>query len=151
MNIGKAAKAAGIPAKMLRYYESIDLIPPAGRRDSGYRDYSSDDVNRLHFVRRGRELGFSLDRIRDLLHLWSDRKRSDADVRKVALEHISELEAKAALLQEIVGTLRHLAQACENGDRPLCPIIDALAAGLPDEASAAPVVQSKRRSRTAHA
>ena len=92
MNIGQAAKAAGVSAKMVRHYESISLIPPADRQESGYREYSSDDVHRLRFVRRGRDLGFSIERIRELLRLWSDRRRSDADVRKVALDHVVELE-----------------------------------------------------------
>jgi MerR family copper efflux transcriptional regulator len=148
LNIGDAAKAAGVSAKMIRHYESIGLIPPADRRDSGYRDYSSDDVNRLRFVRRGRELGFSIERIRDLLRLWSDHDRSDADVRAVALDHIAELEAKAAQLQEMIGTLRDLANACRKGDRPLCPIISALGGGLPD-APAAPVTAHRTVRRTA--
>jgi Cu(I)-responsive transcriptional regulator len=129
MNIGEAAQAAGVTAKMIRHYESIGLVPKAARRSSGYRDYSAADVERLRFVRRGRELGFSIERIRDLLRLWSDRTRSNADVRKVALEHAAELEAKAARLQEMIGTLRSLATACRKGDRPDCPIIEKLGGG----------------------
>jgi MerR family transcriptional regulator, copper efflux regulator len=147
LNIGKASKAAGVPAKMIRYYESIGLIPAAGRRDSGYRDYSSDDVHRLRFVRCGRKLGFSIDYIRELLRLWSDRERSDAAVRKVALEHVKGLEAKAAELQEMIVTLRHLADACEKGDRPLCPLIDVLGVGLP-EVPAATVARQRRMTKT---
>jgi MerR family transcriptional regulator, copper efflux regulator len=147
LNIGEASKAAGVPAKMIRYYESIGLIPPADRRDSGYRDYSPDDVHRLRFVQRGRKLGFSIDDIRELLRLWSDRARSDAAVRKVALDHVTELEAKAAELQEMIQTLRHLADACHKGDRPLCPIINALGGGLA-EGPAAPVMQ-RRAARAA--
>jgi Cu(I)-responsive transcriptional regulator len=130
VNIGQAAKAAGVSAKMIRHYETIGLVPAADRRSSGYRDYSQDEINRLRFVRRSRELGFSIDRIRDLLRLWSDRERNDAEVRQVAFDHIAELEAKAAALQEMIGTLRDLASACEKGDRPLCPIISALGGGL---------------------
>lgn len=137
MNIGEAAKAAGISAKMIRHYESIGLVPAAERRASGYRDYSADDVHRLRFIRRGRELGFSIERIRDLLRLWSDRDRSDVEVRAVALAHIAELEAKALQLQEMAATLRDLASACSKGDRPLCPIISALGGGIA-EAPAAP-------------
>jgi Cu(I)-responsive transcriptional regulator len=143
VNIGQAAKAAGIPAKMIRYYESIGLIPPPDRRDSGYRDYSPDDVHRLRFVQRGRKLGFSIDRIRELLRLWSDHGRSDADVRQVAFDHVAELEAKAAEIQEMIQTLRHLAHACEKGDRPLCPILSALGGGLPE----APAITSGRQRR----
>ena len=130
MNIGEAARAAGISAKMIRHYEATHLIPAAGRRASGYRDYSADDVHRLRFIRRGRELGFSIERIRDLLRLWSDRDRSDADVRAVALAHIAELEAKALQLQEMAATLRNLATACAKGDRPHCPILGALGGGI---------------------
>jgi MerR family transcriptional regulator, copper efflux regulator len=148
LNIGEAAKAAGVPAKMIRYYESIGLIPPADRRDSGYRDYSPDDVHRLRFVQRGRKLGFSIDDIRELLRLWSDRERSDAAVRKVALDHVMELEAKAAELQEMIQILRHLADACQQGDRPLCPIINALGGGLA-EAPAVPGVMPRRGAKAA--
>lgn len=143
MNIGEAAKAAGVSAKMIRHYETVGLIPAPIRRESGYRDYSADDVNRLRFVRRSRELGFSIDQIRDLLRLWSDRERSDADVRKVALDHIAEMEAKAAQLQEMIGTLRSLAAACQKGGRPLCPIIGALGGGMA-EAPAAPPARRKK-------
>lgn len=129
MNIGEAARGAGLSAKMIRHYEAIGLVPKAARRASGYRDYSAADVERLRFVRRGRELAFSIERIRDLLRLWSDRTRSNADVRKVALEHAAELEAKAARLQEMIETLRGLATACRKGDRPDCPIIEKLGGG----------------------
>jgi Cu(I)-responsive transcriptional regulator len=142
MNIGQAAEASGVSAKMIRYYESIDLIPAAGRTESGYRDYSPDDIHRLRFVRRARELGFSLERIELLLRLWSDRGRSDADVRQVALDHVVELEAKAAELQEMIVILRHLANACKKGDRPLCPIIGALGAGMSE---APPLPEATRR------
>jgi MerR family copper efflux transcriptional regulator len=145
MNIGEAAKAAGISAKMIRHYETVGLIPAPIRRDSGYRDYALDDLNRLRFVRRSRELGFSIDQIRSLLRLWSDRDRSDADVRKVALDHIAELEAKAAQLQEMIGTLRNLAVACQKGGRPLCPIIGALGGGMA-EAPAGPPLRRQARS-----
>jgi MerR family copper efflux transcriptional regulator len=143
MNIGEAAEAAGISAKMIRHYETVGLIPAPDRRESGYRDYSADDVNRLRFVRRSRELGFSIDQIRDLLRLWSDRERSDADVRKLALDHIAELEAKAERLHEMIATLRGLASACQKGDRPLCPIIGALGGGMAE----APVAPPARRRR----
>lgn len=145
MNIGEAAKAAGVSAKMIRHYETVGLIPLPVRRDSGYRDYAADDVNRLRFVRRSRELGFSIDQIRDLLRLWSDHDRSDADVRKVALDHIAELEAKAAQLREMIATLRSLATACEKGGRPLCPIIGALGGGMADAPAAPPARRKKER------
>lgn len=148
MNIGAAAKTSGVSAKMIRYYESIDLLPAAGRRESGYRDYSQDDVHRLRFVRRARELGFSLERIQALLRLWSDRERSDADVRQVALDHVAELEAKAAELHEMIDTLRDLASACKKGDRPLCPIIGALGGGISEAPAPPPPTRRKVRERT---
>src|SRR6478609_9766468 len=112
MNIGQAADAAGVSAKMIRHYETIRLVPKAARQASGYRDYSKEDIDRLRFIRRSRELGFSIDRIRDLLKLWSDRSRSNDDVRKLALAHVGELETKAAELQAMIGTLKRLATAC---------------------------------------
>jgi MerR family transcriptional regulator, copper efflux regulator len=132
VNIGQAAKASGVSAKMIRYYEATGLLPPADRRASGYRDYSETDVHRLRFVRRARDLGFPIDTIRELLSLWSDRRRSNADVRAVALGHVANLEAQAARLQEMIGTLRHLVDACSRGDRPHCPIIAELEGGVPD-------------------
>jgi Cu(I)-responsive transcriptional regulator len=132
VNIGQAAKASGVSAKMIRYYEATGLLPPADRRASGYRDYSETDVHRLRFVRRARDLGFPIDTIRELLSLWSDRGRSTADVRAVALGHVANLEAQAARLQEMIGTLRHLVEACARGDRPHCPIIAELEGGAPD-------------------
>jgi Cu(I)-responsive transcriptional regulator len=126
MNIGRAAQQAGMAAKMIRYYESIGLLPQADRRTSGYRDYSEDDVSRLKFLRRARSLGFSVPQIKELMRLWSDRARSNAEVRQLALDHAAELELKANQLQEMIGTLRRLARACQRGDRPECPIIEEL-------------------------
>lgn len=129
MNIGQASQQAGIPAKMIRYYESIGLLPQADRRASGYRDYSDEDVSRLKFLRRARSLGFSVSQVEQLMRLWSDRDRSNADVRELALSHAAELEVKARQLQEMIDTLRRLARACQRGDRPECPIIEELGGG----------------------
>jgi MerR family copper efflux transcriptional regulator len=126
MNIGEAARASGVSAKMIRHYEAIGLVPAADRRESNYRDYGHDDVHRLGFVRRARDLGFSIDEIRDLLRLWGDRDRSSADVKALTLRHIGDLEEKIAKLQDMRATLRHLANACEGDDRPHCPIIEGL-------------------------
>jgi Cu(I)-responsive transcriptional regulator len=142
MNIGQAATEAGISAKMIRYYESIGLLPEADRRDSGYRDYSADDISRLKFLRRARSLGFSVPQIEQLMRLWSDRNRSNAEVRKLALDHAAELEIKAQQLQEMIGTLRKLAQDCKRGDRPDCPIIKELGGTT---IPAAPVKRPKHR------
>ncbi len=126
MNIGDAARASGISAKMIRYYESVALLPTATRTDGGYRSYDARDVHTLRFLRRARDLGFSMPAMRDLLALWHDTGRSSADVKRLALAHAAELERKAAELEQIVHTLRHLATHCHGDERPDCPIIDEL-------------------------
>lgn len=127
MNIGQAAAASGISAKMIRHYETIGLIEAADRTDSGYRVYTQKDVETLRFIRRSRDLGFQVDQIKELLALWRDRNRASADVKKVALVHVEELEAKMLQLQEMADTLRHLAKNCHGDNRPDCPIIHQLA------------------------
>jgi len=127
MNIGQAATASGISAKMIRHYETIGLIEVAERTSSGYRVYTQKDVETLRFIRSSRDLGFQVDQIRELLALWRDRNRASGDVKKVALAHVEELEAKMRQLQEMADTLRHLAQNCHGDDRPDCPIIQQLA------------------------
>ena len=129
MNIGQAADLSGISAKMIRYYESIALVPRAGRTNGGYRDYSHADIQRLQFIRRARDLGFSFEQVRELLKLWSDRRRSSADVKTLALDHIVELEKRAGEPRQMIRTLRHLANACDGSDRPDCPIIEELESG----------------------
>lgn len=127
MQIGEAARQTGVSAKMIRHYEAIGLIPGADRRESNYRDYGHHDVHRLGFIRRARDLGFSIDQIRDLLKLWGDSHRSSADVKALAQTHISELDEKIRLLGEMRSTLAHLAAACDGDHRPNCPIIEGLA------------------------
>ena len=127
MQIGAASKAAGVSAKMIRHYEAIGLIPAAERRGSNYRDYDNEDVHRLGFIRRARDLGFSIEEIRDLLRLWADRERSSRDVKTLTLSHIAELDGKIALLTEMRATLAHLAHCCDGDSRPGCPIIESLA------------------------
>jgi MerR family copper efflux transcriptional regulator len=131
MNIGHASKASGVSAKMIRYYESIDLVPRSARRESGYRDYDSADIHLLAFVRRARDLGFPTERIRDLLRLWSDRDRSNAEVKAIALGHVAELKRRARELNEMADALKHLAGACEGDGRPECPIIKGLEGQVP--------------------
>jgi MerR family gold-responsive transcriptional activator of gol and ges genes len=131
MNIGVASKASGVTAKMIRYYESIGVIPEPDRRESGYRDYSPDDVRRLTFVRRARELGFSMEDIGELLSLWGDRDRSRTEVREIAMRHVGELEQQRVRLQEMIETLRGLVDCCKKGNRPECPIMAELDAGKP--------------------
>ncbi|MEN3363621.1 MAG: MerR family transcriptional regulator, copper efflux regulator [Burkholderiales bacterium] len=127
MNIGQAAEASGVTAKMIRYYESIGLISAAGRTDAGYRQYTENGVQSLRFIKRSRDLGFSLDRIKTLLALWEDRTRKSADVKKLARQYIEELDRDIEKLQSIRDQLRHMADCCKGNDRPDCPIIDDLA------------------------
>ncbi len=128
MTIGKASRASGVTAKMIRYYESIGLIPSTVRSESGYRHYQPNDIHALRFVRRARDLGFSIKAIIRLLDLWRDRARASADVKRVALDHIATLQAKIVDLQAMVATLEHLAEHCRGDDRPDCPIMDDLSA-----------------------
>ncbi|KAB0264583.1 Cu(I)-responsive transcriptional regulator [Microvirga brassicacearum] len=126
MNIGQAADASGVSAKMIRYYESISLIPKTVRTEAGYRIYSERDVHTLGFIRRARDLGFSVEQITELVTLWRDRGGASADVKRIALEHVAILERKARELQEMASTPKHLAQNCHGDKRPDCPIIDGL-------------------------
>jgi len=126
MNIGQAAALTQLPAKTIRYYEDIDLVHPT-RSANGYRDYSEQDVHRLAFVQRARSLGFTIGECRLLLSLYEDKDRSSADVRKVAVEKIAEIENKIGELKALKATLKDLVDACHGDDRPDCPIIDDLA------------------------
>ena len=129
MNIGEAAKQTGLSAKMIRYYESIGLIAPSGRGANGYRHFNQRDLHRLAFIRRSRDLGFSLEEIGKLLALWQDNRRASADVKKLAGTHIDALNRK---IEELVGlrdTLQELVSACHGDDRPDCPILRDLASG----------------------
>jgi MerR family transcriptional regulator, copper efflux regulator len=128
MNIGEAARASGVSAKMIRYYESTGLIVPAQRTDGGYRAYGPDDIHVLRFVRRARDLGFSMPDITRLLGLWRDRSRASADVKRIALDQVAELRRKIVEMQEMAGTLERLAVHCHGDDRPDCPIMDDLSA-----------------------
>jgi Cu(I)-responsive transcriptional regulator len=127
MNIGEAALASGVSAKMIRYYESIGLIEPAGRTEANYRVYSGSDVHTLRFIKRARSMGFSVEEMGQLLQLWRDRHRASRDVKHLAMQHVAALEAKIAELRAMVGTLRHLAEHCHGDARPDCPILDDLA------------------------
>jgi MerR family copper efflux transcriptional regulator len=127
VNIGQAADASGVTAKMIRYYESIGLISAANRTDAGYRQYSDRDVQTLRFIRRSRDLGFSIDRIKTLLGLWQDRGRRSADVKKLARQYIAELDQDIEKLQTIRNELQNLADSCHGDQRPDCPILDELA------------------------
>ena len=127
MNIGQAAEASGVNAKMIRYYEGIGLIAKAGRTGAGYRQYAETEVQTLRFIKRARDLGFSLDRVRTLLGLWEDRERKSADVQALARQYIAELDQDIEKLQSIRSQLQHLSQCCQGNSRPQCPILDDLA------------------------
>ena len=127
MNIGQAAGATGISAKMIRYYESIGLIRASQRSDAGYRIYGDNDLHSLHFVKRARKLGFSIEQIRDLLSLWQDAGRASADVKAIAQAHVADLDKRICELTDMRDTLRHLALACAGNQKPDCPILSGLA------------------------
>ncbi len=127
MNIGEASERSGLPAKTIRYYEDISLVAP-DRADNGYRDYSLNDLHRLRFLHRARNLGFSIDECRLLLSLYSDRNRASGDVKALAEQKLSEIDAKIAELQSLKSALQPLVDCCHGDDRPDCPILDDLAA-----------------------
>jgi MerR family gold-responsive transcriptional activator of gol and ges genes len=133
MNIGQASKSSGVSAKMIRYYEQTGLIPAAGRTLSGYRDYTDTDVHMLRFIRRARDLGFSVAEISNLLGLWRDETRQSAEVKRLAQGHIDELRMKIKALQDMVHTLTTLVNTCHGDDRPHCPILQSLETGLANE------------------
>lgn len=123
MNIGQASDATGVSAKMIRYYEEIGLIRPPTRTQAGYRIYGENDLHMLRFVRRARDLGFAVAEIADLVALWQDRSRASGEVKRIAMDHIAALEAKAAALRAMSATLRDLAERCHGDTRPDCPIL----------------------------
>ena len=127
VNIGEAARLSGVSAKMIRHYESLGLLPPVTRTDSGYRQYSEAEVHTLRFIRRGRDLGFSMDEIGELLGLWQNRRRASGNVRRIAQKHADELGERIAAMQAMQRTLKHLIHCCAGDDRPDCPILDDLA------------------------
>jgi Cu(I)-responsive transcriptional regulator len=126
MNIGDVARATGLPAKTIRYYEDIGLITP-DRGANGYRDFSDKDLHLLAFVGRARGLGFSIEDVRALLSLWQDRARASGDVKRVAEEHLTAIDAKMRELAQMRDTLAGLVSCCLGDDRPDCPILDGLA------------------------
>lgn len=130
MNIGDASKASGLPAKTIRYYEEIGLVHPE-RSENGYRDYSDEDLHRLRFLKRSRGLGFPVEECRSLLSLYDDKHRASADVRRMALARLEEIDRKIEELNGLHATLAHLVEACHGDQRPDCPIIDELAGPTP--------------------
>ena len=126
MNIGAAARASGLPAKTIRYYEDIGLVAP-DRRENSYRDYSDDHIHKLRFIQRARSLGFAVEDCRQLLSLYEDQDRASADVKQLAEQHLAEIERKLAELTSMQDVLSHLIKNCRGDNRPDCPIIDQLA------------------------
>ena len=128
MNIGEASDRSGVSAKMIRYYEGVGLLPSAARRPNNYRDYGDQEVAVLQFVRRTRDLGFSLDEVSALLALWSNKKRPSRDVKRMAEKHIADLEHRIIEMRTVMKTLRELAKNCHGDERSDCPILDDFAA-----------------------
>jgi Cu(I)-responsive transcriptional regulator len=126
-NIGEASEATGVSAKMIRHYESVGLIPAPARTFAGYRLYADADVHRLRFIKRARNLGFSMKQIESLLALWNDDKRASAEVKKLALGHAQVLSERIAEMEAMQRTLLSLARHCKGNHRPDCPILDDLA------------------------
>jgi Cu(I)-responsive transcriptional regulator len=127
VQIGDAARLSGVSAKMVRHYEGLGLLPPVARTEGGYRLYGAADVHTLRFIKRARDLGFSMDEIAELVGLWQNRRRASASVRRVAQKHADELAQRIAAMQEMQRTLQHLIHCCHGDERPECPILDELA------------------------
>lgn len=127
VNIGEAARQSGVSAKMLRHYESLGLLGKVNRTDSGYRLYSPADVHTLRFIKRCRDLGFSMAEIGELVGLWQNKRRASANVKKIAQRHMDELSERIAAMQAMQRTLSTLLHCCHGDDRPDCPILDDLA------------------------
>lgn len=130
MNIKDAAARSGLPAKTIRYYESIGLLAP-DRAENGYRQYGETDLHKLGFLARARALGFSIEDCRHLLSLDGDASRSSADVKALAQQHIRQIGEKISELKAMRASLQKLASACHGDDRPDCPIIDELSGLAP--------------------
>ncbi|MCA9617888.1 MAG: Cu(I)-responsive transcriptional regulator [Myxococcales bacterium] len=146
LTIGELAARTGVPAKTIRYYESIGLLPAPERSRNGYRRYAEGAVAVLVFVRRSRSLGFSIDEVEELLQLWRDKGRASREVRDIAKGHIAAIEQKVAELESIRRTLAHLVDRCHGDDRPDCPILDGLTEGL-DELGAPEGAPSRKKGR----
>ena len=129
MAIGQAAQQSGVSAKMLRHYESLGLLGKVSRSDSGYRQYSQADVHTLRFIKRSRDLGFSMAEIAELVNLWQNRRRASASVKRIAQKHVDELSTRIEAMQAMQRSLQNLLHTCHGDDRPDCPILDDLAGG----------------------
>jgi Cu(I)-responsive transcriptional regulator len=127
MNIGQAAARSGVSAKMVRHYESLGLLPKVARTEAGYRQYGDAEVHTLRFIRRARDLGFSMTEIGELLKLWQNRRRASGDVRRIAQRHVQDLQRRIDEMSSMKRTLEHLVHCCHGDERPDCPILDELA------------------------
>ncbi len=127
VSIGEAAQRSGVSARMVRHYESLGLLPAVARTESGYRQYGETDIHTLRFIKRSRDLGFSMEEIAELVGLWNNRRRASASVKRIAEKHLGELEQRIADMQSMRSTLAHLVHCCHGDSRPECPILDDLA------------------------
>ena len=125
--IGAAAHLSGVSAKMVRHYEALGLLPPVARTDGGYRQYAQADVRTLQFIKRARELGFSMAEIAELVDLWNNRKRASASVKRIAQRHVDDLTQRIEAMQAMQRTLLVLLEHCCGDERPYCPILEDLA------------------------
>jgi Cu(I)-responsive transcriptional regulator len=124
--IGEAAQRSGVSARMVRHYEGLGLLPAVARTESGYRQYGEADIHTLRFIKRSRDLGFSMEEIAELVGLWNNRRRASSSVKRIAEKHLSELEQRIADMQSMRNTLAHLVHCCHGDARPDCPILDDL-------------------------
>lgn len=128
--IGVAARRSNVSARMVRHYESLGLLSRVARTDSGYRQYSQADVRTLQFIKRGREMGFSMAEIAELVSLWHNRRRASASVKRIAQKHVNDLAQRIEAMQAMQRTLSSLMETCHGDDRPDCPILDDLSGGV---------------------
>ena len=135
MNIGQAARASGVSAKMIRHYEEVGLVPAPKRTAAGYRQYAGTEIHTLRFIRQARDLGFSIHENGELLSLWRNRQRPSRLVKALAVAHIQALDQKAQELLAMKATLQHLVRCCHGDQRPDCPILDVLASNAPPAAA----------------
>ncbi|HEU4622000.1 MAG TPA: Cu(I)-responsive transcriptional regulator [Burkholderiaceae bacterium] len=130
MNIGEASALSGVSVKMVRYYETLGLLPAISRTHTGYRQYGEREVHTLRFIRRARDLGFQMNEIAELLKLWQNRRRASEHVKRIALRHVRDLDRRIAEMMAMRNALEHLASACHGDERPECPILDDLAMNI---------------------
>ena len=129
MRIGNAARLSGVSAKLIRYYESVGLLSPAGRDANGYRAFDERNVHELNFIKRARSLGFPIKQIDELLDLWRDKTRPSRKVCALAERHKQAIVSRMEAHRSIIKVLRRLIAACKGDDRPDCPILDELSLG----------------------